>query len=300
MKNLCNSFLLLVFSCLLSFNIVVAQEDTIPPVVTLLGFTNMGISCEETYVEFGANAVDDIDGTLEVKREGDSVCTYEAGTYFVLYSATDKSGNTSSVYRLVIVQGDCSLDCGLIDDPDYAWEFTAENDIAQTPLNTVVTIPVLENDCCAPLFVSITKNPSFGTVKILEGQSIEYTPNDGFMGMDTVHYKTTNWWWTGPKDAFVIIEVGTTSIQYQPDYPSLQVYPKPAKDFLFIDTGTDLTAKQDIKFLLFNTLGQLQSTHPISNVGTSRIDIEGLEQGLYLFQLKTKGEILATGKVLVE
>ncbi|MFK7903891.1 MAG: T9SS type A sorting domain-containing protein, partial [Chitinophagales bacterium] len=81
---------------------------------------------------------------------------------------------------------------------------------------------------------------------------------------------------------------------------SLQIYPNPAKEFLNIDIGTDLASKQGIELLLFNTVGQLQSAQPISNIGVSTIAIEALQQGLYLFQLKTKEEILMNGKVLVE
>ncbi|MFK7906837.1 MAG: immunoglobulin-like domain-containing protein, partial [Chitinophagales bacterium] len=258
MKNLCYSFFLLASFSFFSFNVVLAQQDTIPPVVTLLGPPTITVPCNEYYNEFGANAIDDTDGTIEVIREGDSVCTYETGLYAVIYSATDKNGNTASVSRLVIVQGDCSLDCGLIDDFLYAAEFNTQNDTTQTHLNTSVTIPVLENDCCSGLFVSITQTANFGTTAVIDGQSIEYTPNEGFIGVDTIHYQTTNWWWTGARNALVIIEVGTTSIQANPVYPSLQIYPNPAKEFLNIDIGTDLASKQGIELLLFNTVGQLQ------------------------------------------
>ncbi len=82
--------------------------------------------------------------------------------------------------------------------------------------------------------------------------------------------------------------------------PSLQLYPNPASSTFTIDLGTDLATKQNVELLLFNTLGQLQSQQTIHSIGQSTIDIAQFPEGLYIFQLKAEGNILANGKLLVE
>ncbi len=67
----------------------------------------------------------------------------------------------------------------------------ANNDIAETPVNTPVTIPVLANDSDpegAPLTITgIPNPPTNGTVEIVNG-AIVYTPNPDFIGMDSFTY----------------------------------------------------------------------------------------------------------------
>ncbi len=68
---------------------------------------------------------------------------------------------------------------------------TANNDVATTPENTPVTIPVLANDSDpegAPLTITaITNEPANGTAEIVNGQ-IVYTPNPDFVGVDSFTY----------------------------------------------------------------------------------------------------------------
>ncbi|WP_257957588.1 Ig-like domain-containing protein, partial [Parapedobacter tibetensis] len=70
----------------------------------------------------------------------------------------------------------------------------ANDDGAMTPINTPVTIPVLDNDeeGDAPLdstTVTITTPPTNGTVEVdpVTGE-VTYTPDDGFTGEDTFEY----------------------------------------------------------------------------------------------------------------
>lgn len=51
----------------------------------------------------GVSATDDRDGALKVTYDASGVNLAEAGTYYVTYSATDKSGNTRTVRRRVTV-----------------------------------------------------------------------------------------------------------------------------------------------------------------------------------------------------
>ena len=78
-----------------------AIADTTPPVITLNGASPMEIEEGEPYVELGATAEDDVDGTVEVTIEGSVGAA--PGEYVLTYSASDSAGNLSSVERIVIV-----------------------------------------------------------------------------------------------------------------------------------------------------------------------------------------------------
>lgn len=71
------------------------------------------------------------------------------------------------------------------------------DDSVSTPYNTHVTINVLANDYditapTASLTVSISSNPSSGTVSLQTSQSILYTPKTGFYGVDSFTYDLTD------------------------------------------------------------------------------------------------------------
>lgn len=69
---------------------------------------------------------------------------------------------------------------------------TPNNDVAQTPVNTPIDIPVLLNDTDPdndPLTVTtITNNPDNGTVTINPDGTVTYTPDPGFTGCDVFAY----------------------------------------------------------------------------------------------------------------
>jgi hypothetical protein len=76
-----------------------------PPAITLNGPATVVLeACTAAYLEPGATAVDDCDGTLPVVIGGDMVNVNLPGTYVITYSATDASGQTATVTRTVTVQ----------------------------------------------------------------------------------------------------------------------------------------------------------------------------------------------------
>ncbi|MCX6199859.1 MAG: Ig-like domain-containing protein, partial [Bacteroidetes bacterium] len=67
----------------------------------------------------------------------------------------------------------------------------ANNDYATTPLNNAVVINELANDYDVdgdPLSVTIIGLPLHGTVTVNPNGSVNYTPNTGYFGFDTIHY----------------------------------------------------------------------------------------------------------------
>jgi hypothetical protein len=82
----------------------VTVVDTTAPVVTLSGASTITIECGDTYNELNAAANDACDGVLPVTIGGDTVNIHSPGSYTILYSATDSSGNTGTNTRTVVVE----------------------------------------------------------------------------------------------------------------------------------------------------------------------------------------------------
>ena len=86
---------------------VIVQEepvaDTTPPIVTLQGEATVTITVGATYSDAGATATDNVDGTLTPIMSG-SVNTAVAGTYMIIWTATDAAGNIGTATRTVIVE----------------------------------------------------------------------------------------------------------------------------------------------------------------------------------------------------
>lgn len=78
--------------------------DNVPPVLTVLGNNPEIIKVNSIYKDKGAIAVDEVDGDLtkNIKVQG-HVNTSKPGTYTIVYTVSDKSGNTSSAERKVQV-----------------------------------------------------------------------------------------------------------------------------------------------------------------------------------------------------
>ncbi len=103
-----------------------------PPTVLLNGSASVVVeACTGTYTEPGATASDDCDGVLSVLIGGDTVDPSTVGTYHVAYSATDSSGQTTTLTRTVTVQdttppvftavpGSLTLACGPASQTDIA------------------------------------------------------------------------------------------------------------------------------------------------------------------------------------
>ena len=80
------------------------KQDVTPPVITLNGDENINIELYENYEEKGATAMDDVDGDLtSLIQKTNNIISNALGKYNVVYTVTDKSGNTALKYRYVNV-----------------------------------------------------------------------------------------------------------------------------------------------------------------------------------------------------
>ncbi len=86
-----------------SFARTVTLIDVTPPVLVLNGEANITLEQNANYIELGATATDNSDGNISVEISG-SVDTSREGSYTLTYTATDSSGNSASVTRVVTVK----------------------------------------------------------------------------------------------------------------------------------------------------------------------------------------------------
>lgn len=85
------------------------EDDTTPPVITLIGDNPHDLSLGEDYHEDGATATDDKDGDLTssiVITGADAIDEDQVGSYNVNYSVSDAAGNVGDAVRAVNVVND--------------------------------------------------------------------------------------------------------------------------------------------------------------------------------------------------
>jgi len=81
---------------------VVETADTTAPVVSLVGEDTVIVAHNGVYEELGANASDDVDGTVSVTTSGE-VDSTTVGSYSITYTAVDAAGNQGTQSRTVNV-----------------------------------------------------------------------------------------------------------------------------------------------------------------------------------------------------
>ena len=86
---------------------VTVSDDAVPPVITLVGESEITINVGEVYEDEGATAIDDVDGNISflIDTEGsEEIDTSKAGEHVVTYNVSDFSGNkATTVTRTVKV-----------------------------------------------------------------------------------------------------------------------------------------------------------------------------------------------------
>ena len=106
--------------------------DTTPPVITIIGDNPLEINIGENYIEFGATAIDDIDGdiTQDIIVDSSNINTSIVGNYNVTYSVSDLSNNSTSEVREVVVYNPTIYNCFGDPVPTIVYEnkeWTVEN-----------------------------------------------------------------------------------------------------------------------------------------------------------------------------
>jgi hypothetical protein len=75
--------------------VTVSSTDMVAPVITLLGLPSLTLSLNEDYIEQGATAADNVDGTIteNIIIDESAIDTSAVGTYTVTYMVRDAAGN---------------------------------------------------------------------------------------------------------------------------------------------------------------------------------------------------------------
>ena len=202
----------------------------------------------------GSETGDDLD-TLDLRGVGPISIAYdpanaENGTVTFLDTAGAPTGTMTFV----------NIENVLSDLPD------ANPDLATTPEDTPVTIPVLANDMDGngqPLTISGTPTAANGTVTVNPDGTISYAPNPNFNGTDTITYTVTD---PDGNEATSTVTVTVTPVNDAPEAnPDTSVTPlNTAVTFAVLGNDTDVDG---------DTL-TLQGT-PTSPNGTVAVNADG-------------------------
>ncbi|MEI8123824.1 MAG: DUF5011 domain-containing protein, partial [bacterium] len=138
---------------------IVTVQDTTPPVITVLGENPIKIKRGTTYIDAGATSTDNFDGdiTASITISG-TVKTDLNGTYAIIYSVTDSSGNFSSTTRNVTVYS--SGGRRRIENPPV--EIITSPVIENSILESTSTDLIVEN--ISPVIVETSTMPISGEV----------------------------------------------------------------------------------------------------------------------------------------
>ncbi len=121
---------------------VVVTKDTKGPVFSGLDSITLYVGSKAPNYSTGVSAYDDIDGTCKFTYDDSDVNYDKTGTYYVIYTASDSAGNTTTSKRKVTIKNDSK---GPVFDglttitltvgdkaPNYKTDVTAEDDVDGT------------------------------------------------------------------------------------------------------------------------------------------------------------------------
>ena len=114
------------------------EMDTEPPIIELNGSDTVYMSLGDSYTEEGALATNQDGSEVDVTIDDSNLDTTEAGTYEVIYSATNDNG-TSTATRVVIIEITAETLVG-------TYTVTSDCDGTQFPLNETPEIILGENE----------------------------------------------------------------------------------------------------------------------------------------------------------
>ena len=158
----------------LASNAVLTVQDTVPPVITLIGANPFYVELGSTFADPGGTATDLCAGAVGVIASG-TVNTNAVGTNTLTYTAGDGSGNTNTATRTVIVRDTTP--------PAISWSFTnlvvaANSNCGALMTNVTGTNFILATDLSLPL--AITQSPTNNAVLPLGTNTVVIAVADAF------------------------------------------------------------------------------------------------------------------------
>jgi endonuclease I len=266
-------------------------KDTLEPVqinISDIGEAYEGMFIQLDDVIFSSPESNLASGTYKLTQGTDEVDVYVRynsrliGKYFPSGTLSVKAivSQYSSSYQLLIDNIDWVSQIAITEPP------LAYNDTVSTNVNTTVSILPLENDTfSSTVTLEISKNGDHGTTQIpfTNVNSINYTPDNNFEGVDTVEYKIT---YTADNSLYsiakIIISVGSTSI-IQKNNLEVSIFPSPSSGFITVNLNETQNFNGQIN--VFNLSGQNVFTKDVSFFGNQqKLDLNHLDKGMYLIQ----------------
>lgn len=235
--------------------------DQVPPTITLNGQDTVIVLVNATYNEAGATAFDCTDGNITPVIQN-SPNTGVAGTYNVLYIATDAAGNSDTVSRVVIV--------GAVPVADFDWGF-----------------PQLPNKA---VYQDLsTFNPTEWVWQFHDGSgSTVQNPTKVYNAIGTFQACLT------AKNAFgtsqkVCKDVTITALGVNdPELAEkITMFPNPTNSKVTINVQSVVT--QQLTVSVFNMLGEQVIEPTVYKAGTNNItlDVAGVANGVYLVKIQS-------------
>lgn len=121
-----------------------SKDDTTPPLITLLGDASLELSLNTaSWVDPGATASDDEDGTVSVSSDNSSTNPNlnMVGTYTITYTSVDAAGNVATAVRTIRVKNDAEVFAGTyaVHDtcPGFVFNYTQIVTVSETLNNRV-------------------------------------------------------------------------------------------------------------------------------------------------------------------
>lgn len=130
----------------------VTVRDLTAPQLVRTGAANVFTQCGLPYNDLGAVATDSCDGALAVDVDASAVLINTPGSYQVIYSATDDTGNNSQVTRTVdvvdtngpvitLTSGNLTLDCNEpYLEPGYSASDSCEGDVTSSVVASITNL----------------------------------------------------------------------------------------------------------------------------------------------------------------
>ncbi|WP_299440747.1 immunoglobulin-like domain-containing protein [uncultured Aquimarina sp.] len=161
-----------------SLILIYTDLDTEAPVIELIGEPEITIRVGEEYTDAGVTVTDNVDINVEVETTG-TVDTLTPGTYIITYTATDTSGNSSSITRKVTVIDDEAPVITLIgDNPLRILIGTVFTDPGVTLSDNVDTMAILQEN------LTVTENVN---VNVEGDYTITYSVTDSSSNTTTLN-----------------------------------------------------------------------------------------------------------------
>lgn len=183
-----------VFSLLILFIGMSAckKEDKEAPELILNGGATITVGINTAYIELGATATDNEDGVLAPLISGDLVNSNVAKTYRIIYSVSDKAGNSSTIYRYVVVKNEIDNLVGLYHARKLGYDNTGAIILDSLFDQTIVSSTTINNRFSIVKFANITFAPTSTKINfdVSAGGTLLTLPPQSGLAKENGQYKT--------------------------------------------------------------------------------------------------------------